>query len=664
LKRSIEKRFKELKNLIEHHNRLYFEKDAPEISDSEFDNLVLELKELEAQYPHLKSTSSPTQKVGGKARSDFEKVTHSVAMLSLDNAFEREDVLAFETRALRVVEKSQTPWKYFCEFKMDGLAIELVYEKGQLVKASTRGDGITGEDITENVRRIECIPQKLTSPLSAEIRGEVFMRISDFQLLNQRREKQGESVFANPRNAAAGSLRQLDPEVTATRPLSFFAYGMGLPLDIQVKSQSELLQKLQSLGIPTNSSSRLCNNHDEVLSFYDETKAKRRQLPYEIDGLVIKVNEFSFQDILGTTSNHPRWAIAYKFDAPRATTTLKDIDIQVGRTGVLTPVAVLEPVFCGGVTVSSATLHNEEEIARLDLKIGDEVEIIRSGDVIPKVLSVRTEARKNRKLRNFQMPAKCPSCGAKVVIQEGLVGRWCPQSTQCPAQIEGRLIHFASKDALNMEGVGPQWISRFYADGLLKLPSDFFKLTPEMLLKFERMGETLAKKLTQAIQSRRKTSLSRVIYGLGIPHVGETLAQKIAKRIPDLQGLLTISETELLEVEDVGEIVAQSIVRFRDDFKPEILKLSKLIELEQVRSKSGPWLGKNFVLTGSLSRFSRSEAQRLIEDRGGTSQSSVTKTTHIVIAGSEAGSKLKKAQDMGIEIWDENRFLKELGPIL
>jgi DNA ligase (NAD+) len=660
LKRSIEKRIKELKSQIERHNRLYHEKDAPKISDSEYDNLVLELKKWEAEYPELASSTSPTKKVGGKARADFDKITHSVPMLSLDNAFEKEDVLSFETRALRVIEKTQAPWSYFCEFKMDGLAIELVYDKGQLTKASTRGDGTVGEDITENVRRIACIPQTLQSPLSAEVRGEVFMKISDFQALNRSREKEGDTLFVNPRNAAAGSLRQLDPEITAQRPLSFFAYGTGLPLDINVKSQADLLRKFQSLGIPTNPDTRLCSSTEEVLKFYAETKARREKLPYEIDGVVIKVNEFTFQDLLGTTSNHPRWAVAYKFDAPRATTTLKDIEVQVGRTGILTPVAVLEPVFCGGVTVSSATLHNEEEIARLDLKIGDEVEIIRSGDVIPKVLSVRKEARKNKQLKTFEMPSHCPSCGAKVVLEQGLVGRWCPKSTKCPAQIEGRLIHFASKDALNMEGVGPQWISRFYDDGLLKIPSDFFALTPEKILKFERMGEVLAKKMIQSIQARRQTTLARLIYGLGIPNVGETLAQKIAKQVLNLEGLLRVSQDKLLQIEDVGEIVADSIIQFRNDFDSEIKKLSEILQIEAVKTKSGPWLGKNFVLTGSLSGFTRSEAQRLIEERGGSSQSSVTKTTHVVIAGAEAGSKLKKAQDLGIEIWDEARFIKEL----
>ncbi len=660
MKRSIEKRIKELKSQIDRHNRLYHEKDAPEISDAEFDNLVLELKKLEAEHPEWASESSPTKKIGGKARSDFDKITHSIPMLSLDNAFEAEDVLAFESRALRIIEKTSPPWSYFCEFKMDGLAIELVYDRGSLSKASTRGDGTVGEDITENVRRIACIPQNLKSPVSAEIRGEVFMKISDFQALNRSREKSDESIFVNPRNAAAGSLRQLDPEVTAQRPLSFFAYGMGLPLDIEAKSQSELLKKFQALGVPVNPDTRLCESIEDVIKFYNETKTRREKLPYEIDGVVVKVNEFSSQDLLGSTSNHPRWAVAYKFDAPRATTTLKDIEVQVGRTGVLTPVAVLEPVFCGGVTVSSATLHNEEEIARLDLKIGDEVEIIRSGDVIPKVLSVRKEARKSRKIKNFVMPDHCPSCGSKVVLEKGLVGRWCPQSTKCPAQIEGRLIHFASKDALNMEGVGPQWISRFYEDGLIKLPSDFFSLTPEKILKFERMGEVLAKKMIQSIQARKQTSLARLIYGLGIPNVGETLAQKIAKQVRNLKGLLNVSQTELLQIEDVGEIVADSIIHFRNDFDSEIKKLSELIQFEAVKSKAGPWLGKNFVLTGSLSGFTRSEAQRLIEERGGSSQSSVTKTTHVVIAGAEAGSKLKKAQDLGIEIWDEARFVKEL----
>ncbi len=653
-------RAQELRRLIQKHDRLYHQLDQPKISDAEYDNLKLELKELEQKYPPLASSDSPTQSVGAKARSDFAKIKHSVPMISLDNAFDRAEFLDFHARALRYLKLDTAPWTYLAEFKMDGLAVELVFSKGELKVASTRGDGSVGEDITENIRALKNFPLKLKKPLNLEIRGEVFLKLEDFERLNQVREKAGEPLFANPRNAAAGSLRQLDPQVTAERPLSFVAYGLGLSLDCKARSQLELIESLESWGLPINHDFRHCKDPDAVMEFYEAALKKRAKLPYEVDGVVIKVNEFRYQDELGTTSNHPRWAIAYKFESPRASTTLQNIEVQVGRTGILTPVAVLEPVFVGGVTVASATLHNEEEIERLGIQIGDQVELIRSGDVIPKIISVKTEARKGKRLRAFEMPDTCPSCGTPVVTDDEMVGRRCPNSHGCKAQIEGRLIHFASKDALNMEGVGPQWIAQFIQKGFLKEPSDFFKITFDQLLGLDRMGEKLAQKLVDSIAARKKTTLAKAIYGLGIQHVGETLAAKIALRLENLEDLLKISQEELLEIDDVGEVVADSILNFRAQNKVEIKRLAKVLEIEKPKKISGIWTGKNFVLTGSLQKFSRSDAHKEIEARGGIPQSSVTKSTHIVVAGDEAGSKLKKAQELGIEIWDEARFLNEL----
>lgn len=654
------KRAQTLRAEIEKHNKLYHQLDNPEISDAEYDNLVLELKQLETTYPDLRSSDSPTQKVGAKPRGDFAKVSHSVPMISLDNAFDDGDLSAFEERALRFLKIERAPWTYLCEYKMDGLAVEIVYEKGVLKIASTRGDGVVGEDITENVKRVKAIPNVLKDKVSVEVRGEIFMTLQDFKCLNNERAEAGENLFVNPRNAAAGSLRQLNPEITASRPLSFYAYSMGLSLDCKAKSQVDLLKTFEKWGLPINPHFNLCKTIDEVRAFYKQAHENRQRLEYEVDGTVVKINEFRFQEELGSTSSHPRWAIAYKFESPRAVTHLEAIAIQVGRTGVLTPVAVLKPVFVGGVTVSSATLHNEEEIERLDVRVGDEVELIRSGDVIPKILKVNTEARKNKRLPKFEMPEKCPSCGTKVKVEEEFVGRVCPNTKTCPAQVEGRLIHFASKDALNMEGVGPQWIAQFYAKGFAKYPSDLFKITKDQLMTLDRMGEKLAQKMLDSIASKKTTSLARVIYGLGIFHVGETLAQKIAKRVGSLEGFLKISNEDLLQIEDVGEVVVESISAFRDQNRAEIERLDKILSIEAPKTVSGKWSGKNFVLTGSLEKFSRSEAQREIEARGGSAQSSVTKATHIVIVGADAGSKLEKARKLGLTIWSEDEFIAAL----
>ncbi|MBN8554153.1 MAG: NAD-dependent DNA ligase LigA [Deltaproteobacteria bacterium] len=653
-------RIDELRSQIERHNRKYHEEDAPEITDAEFDNLKTELKKLEKKYPELDSPDSPTHKVGGAARRDFAKVQHSVRMISLDNAFSKDDMRDFENRAKRALKITEIPWSYFAEYKMDGLAVELVYQSGTLVKASTRGDGAVGEDITANLLALPSIPKKLKKSVSFEARGEIFIEIDDFEKLNKKRVAEDEPAFANPRNAAAGSLRQLDPKITASRPLKIFCYGLGLPMDCKAQTQSELLEFFNEQGLPINSSSHVCKNLDDFLKFYDQTVKKRDKLPYQIDGVVAKINEFKFQEKLGTTSNHPRWAVAFKFEAPMAVTTLENIEVQVGRTGTLTPVAVLAPVNVGGVTVSSASLHNEDEIARLDVRIGDVVEIIRSGDVIPKVIGVREAERKNKKLREFKMPELCPSCGSKVLKEEEMVGRRCPNTTHCPAQVEGRLIHFASKDALNMEGVGPQWIAQFIHKKWVNLPSDFFSLTAEQLLTLDRMGEKLAAKIIGAIQSSRTTTLGRAIYGLGIPHIGETLAHKISEHLEDLPAFLKISREDLLHIEDVGEIVVDSLISFRREYADEIKKLHRLLTLEKKKKVSGPWSGMNFVLTGTLEQMTRSQAEKKIEELGGTCQSSVTKSTSVLIVGEDAGSKLDKAKKLGIEIWDEKKLLSKI----
>lgn len=658
-------RVEELRTLIREFDRLYYEQDAPRVSDSEYDNLKLELKTLEEKYPELDRSDSPTHLVGGQARSDFAKVKRSVKMGSLNNAFSEEELREFETRALRAIELKpdkesiRAPWSYVGEYKMDGLAVELLYEQGQLVTASTRGDGLVGEDITANMKVLSAVPKNLKKPLSIEVRGEVFIGIEDFKKLNEERMREDEEPFANPRNAAAGSLRQLDPQVTAKRPLRLYCYSLGRTLDVPSQTQTELLDFFESLGLPTNPHHIASKDLEGIIQFFRKAAAERARLPYEVDGIVCKVNEFKYRERLGETSNHPRWAIALKFDAPMAVTELEDIDVQVGRTGILTPVAVLKPVLIGGVTVTSASLHNEDEIQRLDVRIGDQVELVRSGDVIPKVVGIKEEARKGRRLRHFVMPNQCPICKTPVVMSEGLVGRRCP-NFNCPAQIEGRLIHFASKDALNMEGVGPQWIAQFLEKGWLKKPSDFFDLTESQLLGLDRMGEKLAKKLIASIQSKRRTSLSRLIYGLGIPHVGETLALRLSKKLGSLDELLKISRDGLLDIEDFGEIVADAVIDYRDKHAAEIKRLQNILEIEKPQTSRGPWKGRNFVLTGTLNSMKRSEAEQKIEALGGMTQSSVTKSTSTVIAGADPGSKLEKARKLGIDVWDEDRFNREI----
>jgi DNA ligase (NAD+) len=652
------KRIEDLRRQIASHDQRYYEQDQPTISDADYDRLKRELERLEEAHPELKSSSSPTQKVGGRARDDFAKVTHAVKMLSLDNAFSFEDVMSFEKRALRFLELDQTPWGYLCELKMDGLAVELLYEKGEFVLGSTRGDGSVGEDITENLRALKSIPQRLNKKIDLEVRGEIFILKDDFQKLNKQRAEQEENLFANPRNAAAGSLRQLDPQVTGSRPLKIFFYGMGRRLDCPAESQSEMLDFFTSVGLPTNPKRKVVSSLSEAQTFYESTQKARNELPYEVDGCVLKIDEFKFHDQLETTAKSPRWAVAWKFDAQIAETTLEAVEFQVGRTGTITPVAVLKPVNVGGVMVRNASLHNQDEIERLDVKIGDQVEITRAGDVIPKVLAVKTRSENGTSIR---FPKNCPECD-QALKRDPEMAAWRCENESCPAQVEGRLIHFASKDAMNMEGMGPQWIHALVEAKLLRLPSDFFKLREADLMPLERMGEKLAAKLIASVQASRRTTLARALYGLGITHIGESLAQKMTKRLSSFQDLLKLSRDELLEIEDVGGIVADSLIEGRKRLKEEMLALDQILEFEKslVKQESNRFAGMSFVLTGTLSAMTRDEAKQKIEAHGGSVGNTVTKKTSVVVVGAEAGSKKDKAIALGITIWDEEKFLKSI----
>lgn len=655
--KNIERKINRLREDLARHNRLYYEQDQPEITDVAYDALVKELEALEAAYPELSSKDSPSQTVSGRARSDFKKITHNTKMLSLDNAFSTEDLASFEKRALRIAGADKPSWTYLVELKMDGLAVELVYKKGVLVEGSTRGDGQVGEDITENLKALKSIPNKLKKALDLEVRGEIFIELKDFQKLNEARAKNDEPPFANPRNAAAGSLRQLDVSVTASRPLKIYCYGQGQALDNPARSQNEVLQFYDKTGLPTNSRRKLCKNLKEVAAFYEKAKAAREKLPFEIDGTVVKINEFSFQEELGTTAKAPRWAIALKFESIVQRTVLKGVDFQVGRTGTITPVAILEPVQIGGVTVSSASLHNADEIERLGVKIGDEVEVTRAGDVIPKVLRVHKKLGQKK----IRFPSDCPSCSQKLQREKDMAAWRCLNWSDCPAQKEGRIRHFISKDAINIDGLGPQWISIFLEKNLIKEASDLFALRKEDLTPLDRMGDKSAQNIIDAIQSSRKTSLARGLYALGIPHVGQTLSAKLATHFSSLGELMKVSAETLEETDDIGAVVAESIVKFRSKLGAEVKKLDEILSFEKKKKATkGPWSKMSFVLTGSLQSMTRSEAKEKIESKGGGVLSAVSKKTSVVIVGDEAGSKKTKAEKLGLEIWDESQFLKQL----
>lgn len=655
------KQVEQLRQQIEQHNKLYYQLDQPQISDQEYDGLVEKLKALEQQHPEIVIKDSPTQKVGAPARSDFAKIQHQVPMMSLDNAFDLQSLEDFQTRALRVIGGEQARWTYVVEPKMDGLAVEVIYKKGVLVEASTRGDGRIGEDITKNVMTIQNLPNQLKQKLNLEVRGEVFLAKKDFQKLNQDREAEGEKLFANPRNAAAGSLRQLDSSITAKRPLKIFLYGYGQALNLKTRTQAEMLEHLESLGLPTNSERKICKNLKEVESFCEALLKKREKLDYEIDGAVIKVNERHFQEELGFTAKSPRWAIAYKFESPISITKLLDVQFQVGRTGSITPVAVLEPVSIGGVTVQSASLHNQDEICRLDIQIGDLIEVTRAGDVIPKVVAVKKKAKQGQEII---FPKKCPSCGSKLFRDPEMSAVRCLNWKTCPAQVEGRIVHFISKNAMNVDGLGPQWIKIFLEKKLIQSAVDLYDIKEEQLSELERMGEKSAANILKAIDVSKKTSLARALYALGIPLVGQTLAEKISRKLSKLSDLFDLTDEQLLEIEDVGQNAVDSIRKQSAEIKSEISRLDKILTYQKQKTalSNGPFKGMSFVLTGSLESLSRSDAKDKIESLSGTVSSSISKKTSVLVVGADPGSKLEKAKKFGTEIWDEEDLLKRLQP--
>jgi DNA ligase (NAD+) len=664
----------DLRRRINRANFLYYVKDQPEISDAEYDRLMRRLQELEAKYPELVTSDSPTQRVGAAPQTEFATFQHRVPMLSLANAFSDEDLRAFDERCKRFLEMGAgEEIEYVCELKFDGLAVSLTYVDGVLTAGATRGDGLRGEDITENLRTVRSIPTNLHHtrrdspdakpvPRMVEVRGEVILTHDEFRRINEERELSGEPTFANPRNAAAGSVRQLDPRVTARRRLTMFCYGVGAYQGADFATHYEVLCALGDWGFQVNPNVRVCRNIDEVSAYISEWADKKEELPYDIDGMVVKVNSLALQTRLGSVARSPRWAVAYKYPAHQVTTKVNNIRVQVGRTGALTPVAELEPVEVGGVTVSRATLHNEDEIRRKDVRIGDTVVVQRAGEVIPEVVEVVKEKRTGREVE-FTMPSQCPVCGAEVEKPEGEAVARCV-GIACPAQVRERIIHFASRTAMDIEHVGPALVDQLIAKRLVADPADLYYISRQDIEGLERMAEKSASNVIGAIEASKQASLARLIYALGIRHVGERTAAALADHFGGLDALARATEEELAKVPDVGPVVAASIAKFF--VEPEnldVLRKLKSVGIDpraESRVESEAFAGKSVVFTGGLETMPRDQAEAYVRRLGGSPSSSVSKNTDLVVAGEKAGSKLDKALNLGVRVVSEAEFVEML----
>ncbi len=660
-----EKRVAELNKLLHEYGHAYHVLDKPIVSDAEYDRLLNELIALEKENPEFIYPDSPTQRVGGKPLEGFQKVTHTYSMLSLSNAFNEEDLRDFDRKIRQALGSDYT---YVCELKIDGLAISLKYENGVFVQGATRGDGTVGEDITMNLKTIRSIPLRLKEPITIEVRGEAYMPKKSFGNLNLSREENGEEPFANPRNAAAGSLRQLDPKVAASRNLATFIYAIGGDGESYgIDSHAEMLDYLETLGFPSNKERQLCATIDDVLAFINKWTEERPNLPYEIDGIVVKVNRYAHQDELGFTAKSPRWAIAYKFPAEEVTTKVLDIELTVGRTGVITPTAILEPVLVAGSTVGRASLHNEDLIREKDIRIGDTVIVHKAGDIIPEVVGVIFEQRPDDSVP-FEMPTNCIACGSELVRIEGEVALRCVNPT-CPAQIAEGIKHFVSRNAMNIEGLGEKVVELLLRENLITDVADLYHLQVPQLISLERMGEKSATNLVNAIEQSKENSLERLLFGLGIRHVGEKAAKILSEQFETMDALMEAKEDDIKSIHEIGEKMADSIVTYfaKDEVKMLISRLKEIgVNMAfkgkkvQVEIGTNPFAGKTIVLTGKLEQLTRTEAKAKIEELGGIVTGSVSKKTDLVIAGTEAGSKLTKATELGIEIWDENRLIEQL----
>lgn len=656
--------YEKLKKQILEHDYNYYVLDKPTITDYEYDRLYAELVKMEKDNPDLDRTDSPTQRVGGKVLDAFKKANHRTPMISLANTYSPEEIRDFDTRVKKFL-KTEKEIEYFCEPKFDGLAIELIYENGHFTRALTRGDGVTGEDVTENIKTIRSIPLKLKTskpPELLEARGEVLIFKQDFLELNDFQQENGQQTFANPRNAAAGTVRQLDSKIAASRPLRFFAYAPGVIEGKTFSSQQEIEDYFFEIGLPvvqdfeTTALRKICKGPDEVIEYYHSVEKIRHQLPFDIDGIVVKVNSLRVQEDLGFVARNPRWAAAAKYKPEQAETTVENIVVQVGRTGALTPVAIMKPIRVGGVTVTNATLHNQEEVSRKDIRIGDTVTVQRAGDVIPEIVGV-VISKRPKSAEPFIIPTKCPICSSKVVKLEGEVVTRCVNPL-CPAIVKESLKHFVSRRAMNIDKVGDRLIEIFVDQGLIQSFSDFYKLKKEQILELERQGEKSAENIVGSIEKSKKTTLSRLIYALGIRFVGEQTAKALAEHFVTVENFLTATESDLLQIPDIGPKVAKSITEWLSK-KPlikEVQNLTKLgvtIEGPQ-RKTSGPLSGKSFLITGTLS-VKRDDAKDFIEQNGGKILSSVSSKLNFLVVGDDPGSKLEKAQSLGVQVisWDD-----------
>jgi DNA ligase (NAD+) len=663
------KKIEALREKIRHHEYRYYALDDPEISDAEFDKLMQQLIDLEAAHPELVTQDSPTQRVGGKPSEGFAKAAHSSPMLSLDNTYNVDDLRNWERRVHELSGRKEID--YVCELKLDGMSLALQYEDGRLARGLTRGDGSIGEDVTSNIRTVRSIPLSISKetlkktgvPGDFEVRGEMLMPLASFRKMNEEQERKGLKVFANPRNATAGTVRNLEPSVTAERRLDYFAYMLLRNGRVYFDRHWETLNALEAMGFKVNRSRILAHNFEEVWGFIEKEETLREKLPYEIDGIVVKVDRTALQDELGYTGKAPRWAIAYKYAARAGITQIEDIVPQVGRTGKLTPVAHLKPVFIGGTTVSRATLHNMDEIERLGVKIGDWVEVERGGDVIPKVTRLVEDKDHPRGRKAFHMPEKCPVCGTHVVRTEGEVDYRCVNAN-CPAKLRETILHFASRGVMNIEGMGDALVTQLTERGLVKNVADIYKLTKEDLLSLERMGDKSAQNILDEIEASKKLPLERVIFGLGIRFVGERTAQFLAEHFGSMDHLTNASEEELQQVDEIGPRIAESIIEFFAEPSNrklvERLQAAGLTFTGKKKERGTKLAGKVFVLTGTLANYSRDEAKKMIEDAGGKVTGSVSKKTDYVVAGADAGSKLDKAKELGVSVIDEKEMEKLL----
>lgn len=658
----LKSRVKELHQLLHRYNHEYHVLDNPTVPDSEYDQLLHELISIEEKHPELKTDDSPTVRVGGPPLSQFEKINHDTPMLSLGNAFNEEDLRKFDQRVREKVDSV----RYTCELKIDGLAVSLKYVNGRFVQGLTRGDGTTGENITENLKTIHAIPLTIKEPLSIEVRGEAYMPRKSFISLNEQKEQNGEQLFANPRNAAAGSLRQLDSKLTAKRKLDIFLYSVNDLTEIEADSQSEALNNLDELGFKTNKERETFDDIEGVLSFISKWTEQRNNLSYDIDGIVIKVDDLSQQEELGFTQKSPRWAIAYKFPAEEVLTTLTDIELSIGRTGVVTPTAILEPVKVAGTTVSRASLHNEDLIHEKDIRIGDKVVIKKAGDIIPEVVKSIAEER-SEDSEIYHMPTHCPSCEHELVRIEGEVALRCI-NPKCSAQLVEGMIHFVSRQAMNIDGLGDKIIEQLYQNDKIKDVADLYYLTKDDLLPLERMGEKKVNNLLTAIEASKAKSLEHLLFGLGVRHLGTKASRVIAEKYETIDRLFEVTIEDLTEIPDVGHKMAQSLVTYmeNDDIKVLIDKLKQknvnmtYTGIKQSEIEGHPdFTGKTFVLTGKMTEMTRPEATKVIQSLGAKVTGSVTKNTDVVITGEDAGSKLEKAEKLNIEVWSEEDWLNK-----